>query len=213
MNLQALLGLVSDLPCFDLHMLIQAFPQRREAARLQMSRWIKEGKVIGLRRGVYALAPPYRRGLPAPMVLANEMYRPSYVSGLYALGHYGMIPEQVIWLTSVTSRGPRHFENPLGVFDYRNVKRDAFFGYTTLERSGHAVLIAEPEKALLDHWHLTPGEWTTSRMQAMRYQHANRVAPERLRESAARFSSPRLIRAVERWLSLMAEEQEGTVTL
>ena len=47
----------------------------------------------------------------------------------------------------------------------------------------------------------------------MRYQNANRVAAERLKESAARFSSPRLIRAVERWLSLMAEEQEGTVTL
>jgi hypothetical protein len=148
-----------------------------------------------------------------PATLANHLYRPSYLSGLWALGYYDLIPERVIWLTSVTPRVPRRFENPFGVFDYRNLKRDAFFGYLTVQYGREDVMVAEPEKALLDHWHLSPGEWTSARLTEMRYQHMDRVVEERLHAYAERFRSPRLCRAVGRWLALATEEERGTVTL
>ena len=28
-------------------------------------------------------------------------------------------------------------------------------------------LVAQPEKALLDHWHLTAGEWTSERLEGL----------------------------------------------
>jgi len=154
-----------------------------------------------------------RRARLTPARLANLLYRPAYLSGLWALGYYDLIPERVVWLTSVTTRVPRRFENPFGVFDYRSLKRDAFFGYQTVSCFGQDVLLADSEKALLDHWHLTSGEWTDERLKEMRYQHAEQIDADELRRYAERFNSPRLVRAVDRWVWLMNEEEKGTVTL
>lgn len=208
-----LVKLTGTMPCFDLALLAQAFDDRREAIRVQLSRWMKQGKVIGLRRGMYTLSETYRRAPLSPAVLANQLYRPSFLSSLWALGHYDLIPERVVWLTSVTPRVPRRFENPFGVFDYRNIKQDFFFGFAAIVVGGQEFLVAEPEKALLDHWHLTEGEWTTERLDEMRYQHVDRVVATRLRDHAARFRSPRLDRAIERWLTLAADARKGTMTL
>jgi predicted transcriptional regulator of viral defense system len=213
MNFGSLLNLVGMMECFDLPLLAQTFDEPREGIRVQLTRWMKQGKVVGLRRGMYILSDAYRRVPLTAARLANHLYRPSYLSGLWALGYYDMIPEQVVWLTNVTTRVPRHFENQLGVFDYRHIKQDAFFGYATVQQGGQQILAAEPEKALLDHWHLNAGEWTTVRLTEMRYQHFDRVDPSRLSRYADRFHSPRLSRAVERWLALSDEEEKGTETL
>jgi len=101
------------------------------------------------------------------------------------------------------------FENPFGVFDYRNLKRDAFFGYLTIEYSREDVVVAEPEKALLDHWHLTPGEWTAARLTEMRYQHMDRITEDKLQSYAERFRSPRLRRAVGRLARVGGRRREG----
>jgi hypothetical protein len=162
---------------------------------------------------MYTLAATYRRAPLTPASLANELYRPSYLSGLWALDFHDIIPERVVWLTSVTPRVGRRFENPLGIFDYRNIKPDFFFGFSSLPHGAGHILVAEPAKALLDHWHLTPGEWTPQRLSEMRYQHFDQVAKGRLREYARRFRSPRLIRAAQRWIALAAEEEKGTVKL
>jgi len=213
MTFEQLVKLTGGLPCFDLQLLTQAADGSREAVRVQLSRWMAQGRVIGLRRGMYALAEPHRRTPAVPAALARHLYTPSYLSGLWALGYYDLIPERVVWLTSVTPRVPRRFENPFGVFDYRNLKRDAFFGYRTATRAGVEVQVAEPEKALLDHWHLTAGEWTDDRLAEMRYQNTQGIDAPRLQAYAARFRSPRLVRTVQRWLHLTAEEDKGTVTL
>jgi len=198
---------------FDLPLLVQAFDDRREIIRVQLSRWMTQGKVIGLRRGMYTLADMYRRRPVTPALLANELYRPSYLSGLWALGFHDLIPERVVCLTSVTPRGPRRFENPFGVFEYRHVRQDGFFGYQAIRYAGGEIMVAEPEKALLDHWHLTAGEWTVDRLDEMRYQHRRVVDDGRLASYAARFRSPRLDRAVQRWAEQAADEENGTVVL
>lgn len=213
MNYAKLVEFVRGLSCFDLPLLIQGFEEQRDAIRVQLSRWMQQGKVIGLRRGIYTLPEPYRGAPLVPAALANELYRPSYLSGLWALGYYDMIPERVVWLTSVTPRVPRRFENPFGIFEYRNLKRDYFFGYVTMQIGGRDVVVATPAKALLDHWHLTPGEWTEERLGEMRYQHWERVEPAQLQAFADRCRRPRLRRAAKRWLLLAADDREGTVTL
>jgi hypothetical protein len=159
MNVGALQRLTASLACFDLATLAQAGEDRREALRMQVSRWMNQGKVIGLRRGMYTLSDTYRRAPIVPAALANPLYRPSALSGLWALAHYDLIPERVVWFTSVTPRVPRRFENPFGAFEYRNIKQDFFFGLQIVDTGGQPVAIAEPEKALLDHWHLPEGEW------------------------------------------------------
>lgn len=213
MKYGSLVELVGSMDCFDLPLLVQAFDEPREIIRVQLSRLMKDGRIIGLRRGVYTLPDTYRRVSVVPARLANQLYRPSYLSGLWALGYYDMIPEKVVWLTSSTPRVPRRFDNSFGIFDYRSIKQKAFFGYVTVPYGGRSIVIAEPAKALLDHWHLTSGEWSQERLEEMRYQHCRQVNKGKLQAYADRFQSPRLHRAVERWLTVTAEDEKGAVTL
>jgi hypothetical protein len=94
MRFSDLASLVSGLACFELPLLSQAFPDRRPAIRLQLARWIKQGKVIHLRRGIYTLPDHARKISLDPAVLAQHLCRPSYLSGLWALGFHDMIPER-----------------------------------------------------------------------------------------------------------------------
>jgi hypothetical protein len=213
MNYGDLVKIAGTMPCFDLALLTQAFEDRRDAIRVQLSRWMTQSKVVGLRRGMYTLPETYRRVPLDPAELANALYRPSYLSGLWALGHYDLIPERVVQFTSVTPRVPRRFENPYGVFDYRNIKQDGFFGFQSVGVGARKFLIAQPEKALLDHWHLTAGEWTPERLEEMRYQHVEQIDADRLRRHSQRFRSPRLDRAVQRWLQMTSDAGQGTVAL
>ena len=65
MDYGSLVGLTGAMPCFDLALLVQAFDDRREVIRVQLSRWMKQGKVVGLRRGMYTLSDTYRRAADA----------------------------------------------------------------------------------------------------------------------------------------------------
>ena len=198
---------------FDLAMVAQLFREPRTSLRVQLHRWSKKGRLLALRRGMYAWPERARRAPLNPAALANALMTPSYLSGAWALGFYGLIPEQVVAYTSATTRAPRRFENPVGTFEYRHVKPGAFFGYQGIEIDGAKVQVATPEKALLDFWHLSAGPWTPERMAEMRFQNFDAVKPRRLEEQARRFQSPRLVAAVGAWKTMAREAAEGTVAL
>ena len=148
---------------------------------------------------MYTFADRYRRVPVSPAALANALYSPSYVSGPWALGFYGLIPEAVSSYTNVTTRTPRRFDNPFGTYVYTAIKRSFFFGYRTISIAGVEVVVASPEKALLDHFHLNSGEWDRPRMIEMRFQHGAGIDRRRLREYAQRMGKPRILRAVQVW--------------
>ncbi len=213
MTYEALFERLGGQAFFDLAMVAQLFGEPRTTLRVQLHRWSKRGKLWSLKRGVYAWPERQRRAPLNPAKLANDLHAPSYLSGLWALGFYGLIPEQVVTYTSVTSRVPRRFANPAGTYEYRHVKAAAFFGYQAVVIDGAKVQVATPEKALLDGWHLAKGPWTPERMDAMRFQNVGLVKPRRLAQFARRFDSPRLLAAVRVWLTLAREAEEGTVEL
>jgi len=198
---------------FDLATVVQFSREARHNVRVQLHRWVKQGKLLSLRRGFYAW--PNRRQPPFlnPAELANALHRPSYLSGLWALSYYGLIPEKTTVFTSVTTRAPCRFENAVGLFEYRHVKAEAFFGYSTLDMADAKVLVARPEKALLDFWHLSKGAWSEDRMTEMRFQNVESVRERRLEQFARRFHSPRLLEAVRMWKKVAEDEREGTVIL
>lgn len=213
MKYEDLTDLVGGLVCFDLPLLVQAFPDRRPAILLQLARWGKQGKVIPLRRGMYTLPDRARKSPLDAAVLAQHLCRPSYLSGLWALGFHDMIPERVVVHTSITTRLPARFDNAVGAYDYRHIKTACFFGSDQVAYGGSTILVAHPEKALLDHWHLSTGEWTQDRMVEMRYQNMQKVDRQRLHDYAARFQRPRLNRAVARWLEVARDSEEAGVML
>jgi predicted transcriptional regulator of viral defense system len=189
------ISLVGDLPLVDLTTVVQVSGEPKPQVSGQLSRWARAGKVIPLRRGLYALGGNRARADLSPLLVANEVYRPSYLSCLWALSFYGLIPDAVPIYQSVSSRVTRQFQNAFGTFRYSSLKPGLFWGASTREIDGASVVVADPEKALLDTWHLSSGEWTEARLREMRFQQLNLLDRSRLAHYVDRWNSPRIRRA------------------
>lgn len=143
----------SALGCFDIN---QVRMVQSGFDRSALTRWEANGYIVQLKNGLYA----FKEWTTLPgtdQIVANLMYRPSYISLYSALAHYGMIPEFVARTTSVTTLKTASFCNEMGTFDYRHIKPDLFWGYHMIDSiNQRKILIALPEKALLDLLYLTP---------------------------------------------------------
>ena len=74
-----LLEIVKNTPVFTTGLLL-AGDVSTAVIRSQISRWVREGKVIMLRRGCYTIAPSYSGRIPSIFVLANAMEPASNIS-------------------------------------------------------------------------------------------------------------------------------------
>jgi predicted transcriptional regulator of viral defense system len=191
-----LLNKVSDMPYFTTSFL--AAGMNLAQIRLQLSRWVKDGRLIKLRKGLYSLAEPYRKIKPEPFCIANGLKPASYVSLQSALSWYGMIPEFVPVVTSVTTGRPRLIETPMGRFDFRHINKSFFWGYKQVElRAGQTAFVARPEKALLDLVHLTPGSDNEEFIEELRIQNIEQIDKAALREFAEKAQNPKFKRALQ----------------
>lgn len=122
-----------------------------QSPNMRISLLEKKGILIRLKRGLYVVAPEISGKELSPGLIANHLYGPSYVSLHWALRWYGLIPEQVYTVTSVTTRHTREFNNSLGRFTYRGASKDYFpIGIKIQAEAGINYLMATPEKALCD---------------------------------------------------------------
>lgn len=84
----------------------------------------------------------------------NCLHRPSYISLESALSHYGLIPEAVYSVQNITTRKTIAYDTIAGTFNYRSIKAHLFFGYEVDNSQTIPLLIASPEKAILDYLYL-----------------------------------------------------------
>ena len=174
------------------------------AMRLQLSRWTREGKIIQLRKGFYTLAKPYSSEFPHSFFLANQITRPSYVSLQSGLAHYGMIPENVPAVTSITTSRPGRKTTLLGTYIYRHIKPGFFTGYSLVPvYRNQSAFIASPEKCLLDLVHLTPQGDTWAYLNGLRLQNLGALNVAALEQLVRTASSPKLARALQNIIKLI----------
>jgi len=182
--------------------------------RRQLSRWTKTGNLYQLRRGLYALAPPYQKIKPHPFVVANRMVAGSYVSLQSALAHYGLIPEYVPITTSVTVKRPARWETPLGVYEFRHLKSQLLRGYRLTELGGgQTAFVATPEKALLDLIYLQPAGDSPDYLRELRLQNLDRLNQDELRHQVELSHSPKLNRALASLAAMARAESSEFETL
>lgn len=84
-----------------------------------------------------------------------------------ALSYYGLIPEAVFSINSITTLKTNKFENELGVFNYSNIKSNLFFGYQLIKNT-FTFQIAEIEKTILDYFYIRNSIKTMDDIKALR---------------------------------------------
>jgi len=208
MEFKSLVQIVKNEPLFETSLLLAGAVDPNNTRR-QLSRWVNAGRLYQLRRGLYTLAPPFQKVKPHPFLVANRMVRGSYVSLHAALAYFGLIPEAVPVVTSVTTGRPGGWQTPLGDYSFRRVKTALFFGYTLMDvGSDQTAYVATPEKALLDLIYLQPDGETSDYLQGLRLQNLDRLDGERLVGMAEKSGSAKLRRAVLRVAELVRAESE-----
>ncbi len=124
-----------------------------QAPNFKIHVWLKEGKLWALKRGLYVVSPEVS-GIAVSLPLsANQLYGPSYVSLEFALSYYGLIPEKVLQITSVTTKRAKVFENRLGRFSYQRLPTAYYsLGINYIKANDKVgFMIASPAKALCDY--------------------------------------------------------------
>ena len=125
--------------------------------RRRLVEWQKAGHIVKIRNGYYCFTD---QEISEQLLyyMANQLYKPSYISLASALSFYKLIPEAVFNITSVSTLKTASFNTVYGRFDYSSIKTSLFFGYRLLERNGITIKIAEPEKMILDYCYLIKPE-------------------------------------------------------
>lgn len=178
----------------------------------QLTKWQKKGLVIKLKRGLYVLNEKDRKINPSRIFIANALYSPSYISNEYCLSYYSLIPEMVQDLTSVTTKKTTIFENSFGTFRYQHLKQELFFGFTKVkDENEYPVLIAEPEKAMLDFIYLNLQDFKDKEKDifdlSYRFQNLERLKKKKLKDFAKRYSNNAVLDIVNNLLAFMKERR------
>ena len=86
----------------------------------------KRGDLIRLKQGLYVNHADVSQKPLSLFLIGNNLYGPSYISLQSALRYYGLIPEQVFTVTSMTMKHSMVFYTPLARFDYVHIDDEAF---------------------------------------------------------------------------------------
>jgi len=177
----------------------------------QLNRWLKKGLIIKLKKGIYLLNKNDRRNSPEQIFLANQLYGPSYVSLEFALNFYGLIPERVVEVTSVSTKKTAHFSNEFGEYTYQHIKSEAFRGFRSIKDSnGFCSFIAEPEKAVVDFLYLNASKFKVGDRdvfsESYRFQNVEDLKPKRIINLSKLFNNHKLLKVAKTFCEWVKSE-------
>ncbi len=181
---------------------LEASPYSRHAL---VKRALAKGEILGIRRGLYCLAPRYQKKPVSVFAAAQRIYGPSYVSMESALGYHGWIPEAVRACTCVSYGNAREFHTPIGFFLYRRVPQRIFFAGVErlVDPSGNVFFMASPVKALADYVYVQKPEWNelADAAESLRIETEDlaSVSRDQIDELSEDYSNSRVRRFLDAW--------------
>lgn len=204
MKFDQLLELTRDDPVFEPSDFLLD-PDALPAFRVQLSRWVKAGKIIQVSRGLYYLNEPWRKEPRPDWTTLCSRYAPgSWVTEATALSYHGVIPD-VAW--NSISHAPYECPDVLLpqerlLMQFSRVPRRFAFGSKEVVFDGTShVLMAAPEKALLDWAQIHPDGLNPYWLQELRLDY-ELLDEDRLLDFAARFQTEK----AEQFASRVAEK-------
>ena len=116
-----------------------------------MTRLAQSGFVIQLTRGKWALNQNIEPFSVPQFIVSPSL---SYISLQSALFYHGIISQVPEITYAVSTSKTRKYRTPIGTFSIHHLEPDFFFGFESV--GSHSVMMATPEKALLDFLYLSP---------------------------------------------------------
>ena len=169
---------------------------------------VNQGILVQLRRGLYMTSPLVSKITPEPFLIANHLYGPSYISLDSALFHWGLIPERVFEISSVTPKISKKIMVQNAVYSYTHLPIAYYpVGIQSISLTKtQTVLIASPEKALCDKVITTAGINLRSKQQAMAFLVEDlRIDKDQLRELN--------LREMVKWLPVCSKRKSIQCTI
>jgi hypothetical protein len=163
---------------------------------------VNQGIIFQLRRGLYMTTPLLSTQTPEPFLIANHLYGPSYVSLDSALSHWGLIPERVFEISSVTTKVSKKFMIQNAVYSFTHLPIPYYpLGVKSLSLTEkQTILIASPEKALCDKVITTSGVNLRNKQQTLYFLVEDlRMEEDQLRELN--------IHEMEQWLPFSSKKK------
>ena len=121
--------------------------------KINLLYWQKKGYIQKIRNSWYFFTD-IKIDETVLFYISNKIYSPSYVSLESALYYYGIIPEAVFSINSITTLKTNKFKSYTYPINYSSIKPSCFFGYKLLKNEKYTFKVAEIEKALLDYLYL-----------------------------------------------------------
>jgi predicted transcriptional regulator of viral defense system len=121
--------------------------------RRRISLLSRRGWLIRIKRGVYAVANLESHSFAniSPLLVSQVLLPNSYVSYEFALYEHGLFDQLPAKLTAITPGKPKKFTFQGTEYEYKKIKPVLYLGFAERTVDGHAVNIAELEKAFLDY--------------------------------------------------------------
>lgn len=122
---------------------------------------------------------------PEPLLLANHILGPSYISVETALAYFGFIPERVYEIASMTTKTSRTYKTSVSTFTYTRIPLPYYaFGIQRVRLAeDQYAMIASPAKAICDKIIITTGLLFRSKKSAREFLVENmRIEEEKLKE-------------------------------
>ena len=130
-----------------------------QLVRETLSRWVKAGHILRLKKGMYMTRRFYDRHQNdasfAPAVSAILIPQ-SYVSLEFILQRSGVLTDVTYPITCITPKNTRNIENTIGSFVYRHIKLPLYHGFSQENYFGVVYNQASPSKALFDYLYFRP---------------------------------------------------------
>jgi len=195
-----MLNIIEKLPYFTLDQL-NTFVKNKNTARVYVSRWMKSGKIISIKRWYYIsskknqeinIRGDYNNYIE--FLATNIIYTPSYISLEYILFKNNIITENIYNITLVTTKKTKKVSNSFLNLNYKSIKKDLFWWYKLIKRGELFFYEAEIEKALLDYfWFKKDIVWDNNYFEELRLN-LDTIDFEKLYEYWNKFNSKKINR-------------------
>ncbi|MFH1665484.1 MAG: hypothetical protein ABIA77_04995 [Candidatus Omnitrophota bacterium] len=176
--------------------------------RRRLYEWQKKGYLKKLTNNFYIFSDAEIDD-PFIRMIGNKIYSPSYLGLESALSCYGLIPEAVFQITSVTSRKTRNIKTDISNFNYRTIHKRLFWGYQLNAETSHGFFISDPEKTILDYLYLNPHLDDTGSLEELRFNRGifkRSLNVLKLKKYLRIFSNNRLLRSLTRLMRVLDVE-------